>query len=134
MNSNGDHVGPAVPSSRLIVATERLGWPTRGWRALPHMGFVKSRLQYESEPERPTATCHLQSDSERSAVCGFPWVALVSIPSKPAWYDLHPDLRCDECSAAAELTDESQSEFRFGYYVRFNSEAVLNERSDPNSK
>ncbi len=89
-----------------VVATERLGWPeTRWWNSVV-LSLVQSRLRYEIEPDRPTATCHLQVAVDHPAVCGFEWECLIEVPRRPAWTDLHPDLRCDQCSAAAGFTEE----------------------------
>jgi hypothetical protein len=76
----------------VIVSTERLGWPK-----------IFGARQHADEP---SATCHLQPESYREALCGYPWESLVAVPGDPAWSDLHPDLRCDDCASAAGLADE----------------------------
>lgn len=92
----------------MRVATERLGWPDRrGWRALGHVLVeVQRRRVYDIDPDVPTATCHLQESDEVPALCGYEWEGLVPVPGDPAWTDLHPDLRCDECSAMAGVDEE----------------------------
>ena len=50
-----------------------------------------------------TVTCHLQPSEREQTLCGYQWEGLIAIPTQPDWYDLHPDMRCDECSAAAGL-------------------------------
>ena len=49
-------------------------------------------------------------------LCGYQWEGLIAIPTQPDWYDLHPDMRCDECSAAAGLILEADTgPFKFDY-------------------
>lgn len=80
------------------MATERLGWPRwRRWSP-SNLVEVQRRLVYDDEPSRPTATCHLQTADDTSALCGFPWEMLIEIPGPVGWQELHPDLRCDRCS------------------------------------
>jgi hypothetical protein len=100
---------------RWLVATERLGWPRhRWWQIWPWE--VQTRRQYEIEPERPTATCHLQTSDREPALCGYEWEGLIAIPTQPDWYDLHPDMRCDECSASAGLpTEATAGPYKFDY-------------------
>lgn len=96
-----------------FVSTERLGWPTeRWWRHLTAWvpGEFQGRLQYEVERERPTAECHLQAQDEEPAACGYPWEGLVRVPGDPAWRELHPDLRCEDCETAAGIENESRLE------------------------
>jgi hypothetical protein len=62
-----------------LVATERLGWPRhRWWQVWPWE--VQHRQQYDIEPERPTATCHLQPSDRERALCGYEWEGLIAIP------------------------------------------------------
>ena len=103
---------------RYLVATERLGWPPprRGLtRFLPWE--VQTRHQYDCQPERPTATCHLQTASDSPALCGHPWECLIEIPGAPAWTDLHSDLRCDSCEEDAgwQREDSIGRTYRFTY-------------------
>ena len=80
-------------------------------------GKRRPRQQYDCEPERPTATCHLQTTSDSPALCGFPWEALIDIPSAPEWTELHPDLRCDACEEEAgwQREDPAGHNYRFTY-------------------
>lgn len=73
------------------------------------------RLQYEVQPERPTAECHLQPAEDEPALCGHVWEGLVPIPGSPSWLDLHPDLRCADCSRLAgyPLDDAVSRTYRF---------------------
>lgn len=98
-----------------LVTTERLGWPRhRWWQVWPWE--IQHRQQYDIEPERPTATCHLQPSDREKALCGYEWNGLIAIPTQPDWYDLHPDMRCDECSAAAWLISEAHTgPYKFDY-------------------
>ena len=86
-----------------VVATERLGWPrTRWWHVVIELfGEAQGRLQYEIEPDTPTATCHLQPRADRDAVCGYPGELLVAVPGQPQWSQLPEWIRCDECEAGA---------------------------------
>lgn len=60
-------------------------------------GEVQTRLEYEVEPEKPTATCHLQVRDTDNALCEYPWELLVLVPGQPPWGELAQWLRCDEC-------------------------------------
>lgn len=87
------------PTPVACVATERLGSPHHLWdwlrgRPRPH------------DIGRPTATCHLQLEDEENALCGYQWEGLNRVPGNPTWTDLHPDLRCDACSAVVGVLDE----------------------------
>ena len=63
-----------------------------------------------------TVTCHLQPSERERALCRYQWEGLIAIPTQPDWYDLHPDMRCDECSAAAGLILEADTgPFKFDY-------------------
>ncbi len=86
-----------------FVSTERLGWPVRRWWQL----FVdaQTRLQYDIDPEIPTATCHLQLDSNQNAACGCHWEGLIPVPGQPRWSEIEEWLRCDECEAATSATE-----------------------------
>jgi hypothetical protein len=66
-----------------VVATERLGWPRRRRWSLFNLVEVQRKLVYDDEPDRPTATCHLQTADDSAALCGFPWEMLVEIPGAP---------------------------------------------------
>jgi len=91
-------VSDVLPGS--FVSTERLGLP-RGIvaRLLGRAGRV-AELAGE-----PTATCHLQLKDDDNALCGYEWEGLSRVPGDPGWKDLHPDLRCDACSAAVNVPD-----------------------------
>jgi hypothetical protein len=104
----------------LVVSTERLGWPPppHGWRAITGLFYeYQDRLQYEIDPDLPTATCHLQRSVETAALCGYPWECLIAVPGSPAWTDLHPDLRCDVCEDEAGIRREEPA----GRSYRFRS-------------
>lgn len=91
---------------KYLVSTERLGWPPKRLRRAWWPIETQKQRRYDDEPDRPTATCHLQEESEQPALCGYPWELLVTVPSQPSWTQLHPDLRCDECaSASGGVTD-----------------------------
>lgn len=103
--------------NEYVVATERLGWPRRRrWSLFGFLVDVQRQLVYDDEPDRPTATCHLQTTDDRAALCGFPWEMLIEIPGPVGWQELHPDLRCDQCSerAALPLGDPAET-YRFDY-------------------
>jgi hypothetical protein len=85
-------------STGHVVATERLGWPRRRRSSPFGLGELQRQLVYDDEPDRPTATCHLQATDDTAVLCGFPWEMLIEIPGPVGWEDLHPDLRCDRCS------------------------------------
>ena len=52
----------------------------------------------------------------RTPLCGYQWEGLIAIPTQPDWYDLHPDMRCDECPAAAGLISEADTgPYKFDY-------------------
>jgi hypothetical protein len=91
----------------LLVSTERLGWPPKptGWRRFS-LGEKQDRLVYDDRPSEPSATCHLQRNEREAALCGYQWEQLVLIPGTPRWSDLHPMLRCSECSKAAGILKE----------------------------
>lgn len=82
-----------------FVSTERLG--------SPH-GLVARMLGFSGRAgeDQPTATCHLQATDEENTLCGYEWEGLTRVPGDPAWTDLHPELRCDICSAVAGVQDE----------------------------
>lgn len=73
------------------------------------------RLQYEIQPERPTAECHLQPADDEPALCGHVWEGLVAVPGSPDWLDLHPDLRCADCNRLAgyPFEDPHARSYRF---------------------
>lgn len=85
--------------SEHFVSTERLGFPHG---IVARMLGVSRRV----DDERPTATCHLQLTEEENALCGYEWEGLTRVPGAPCWTDLHPDLRCDACSAVLGIQDE----------------------------
>lgn len=91
-----------------FVSTERLG--------SPH-GFAARvlGLSRPADEDQPTATCHLQVMEEENALCGYEWEGLTRVPGDPTWIDLHPELRCDTCSAAVGVQDEEPEErsYRF---------------------
>lgn len=97
----GDTLAVSDVLPGAFVSTERLG-RQRGVvaRLLGREGRVA-----ESTGE-PTATCHLQLTDDDNAVCDFEWEGLSRVPGDPGWKDLHPDLRCDACSAAVNVSDE----------------------------
>jgi deoxycytidylate deaminase len=102
----------------LIVSTERLGWPPlRAGLARFLPGEYQNGLVFAEEPERPTATCHLQVAAEETALCGYQWEGLATVPGAVAWEDLHPDLRCKECSLAAQrpLEDPAGRSYRYTF-------------------
>jgi hypothetical protein len=78
---------------------------------------VQSRLVYEDQPTRPTATCHLQTDAEADALCGYFYESLVALPGGPPWERRHPDLRCCICEEEAGLAPEDPigRSYRFMY-------------------
>jgi hypothetical protein len=95
----------------VIVSTERLGWP-RG------LGIIQPKLRYPDRPEQPSATCHLQPETEAPALCGHPWEALIMIPGDVERLELHPDMRCDgpggcEERAGINPSDDPGCPYRF---------------------
>jgi hypothetical protein len=56
----------------MIVSTERLGLPGDDASWYERKGFAQKSLSYPIDPERATATCHLQVAAERNALCGWP--------------------------------------------------------------
>jgi hypothetical protein len=95
--------------NNYVVATERRGWPKRREWAAPFvllLGEWQGKLRYEDSPDEPTATCHLQTSPEEAALCDHPWEALGVIPGQPSWADLHPEMRCEDCAAAAGVETE----------------------------
>ncbi len=100
---------------RVIVSTERLGWPGRESGLLERLGISQKRLVYPHDAATPTATCHLQRSPDENALCGYPWECLGVIPGEPGWTDLHPDLRCDECEDQAGVAREDPTDrtYRF---------------------
>jgi len=107
MPSAEGHTPGVVNAEDLSVVTERLGWPPRKklWRRVL-LWEAQERLVYDDQSEVPTATCHLQRQAGEDALCGHPWQLLIGVPDEPAWTDLHPDLRCIDCSEEAGLVDE----------------------------
>lgn len=106
----------AASGAPLFVATERLGWPPapRGWRRwIPWE--TQKQMVYDDRPGEPSATCHLQRDEEEVALCGYEWEGLTPVPGSPDWTELHPEMRCDECSAAAGLLEEDPAGRRYRY-------------------
>src|SRR4051794_4578121 len=92
---------------RLFVSAERLGWPPRRRWWLRWVPWeTQTRMVYEDRAEEPSATCHLQRDDRENALCGYEWEGLVMVPGHPQWTDLHPEMRCDECSKAAAFDIE----------------------------
>lgn len=99
-----------------VVATERLGWPRRRRWSLFGLVEVQRKLVYDDDPDRPTATCHLQTADDSAALCGYPWEMLIEIPGPVGWQELHPDLRCDQCSERADLPlGDPDATYRFDY-------------------
>lgn len=89
-----------------FVSTERLG-SSHGFAARV-LGL--SRLA----DDQRTATCHLQVMQEKNALCGYEWEGLARVPGGPTWTDLHPELRCDKCSAVVGVQDEDRKgQYRF---------------------
>ncbi len=104
--SHGSH---ALGGSRIRCGHDAVGALHREHRAVGvapsalvasstvWFGEFQGRMQYEVEPQMPTATSHLQPSEEEPALGNYAWEGLVRIPGDPAWTDLHPDLRCDVC-------------------------------------
>lgn len=86
-------------SPQRFVSTERLG-PPRGIAA----GVLG--VSRRAAGDAPTATCHLQVREEENAICGYEWEGLTRVPGAPRWADLHPELRCDACSAVLGIQDQ----------------------------
>lgn len=84
----------------LIVSTERLGLPADDASWSERKGFVQKSLEYPIDPERPTATCHLQEAAETEALCGYPWEMLVPVPGAASFAEVPDDLRCPQCAAS----------------------------------
>jgi hypothetical protein len=84
-----------------IVSTERLGVPgdESGW--LERRGIEQKRLTYPNQPDRPTATCHLQPHERENALCGYQWEGLVPIPGAASLDDVPEEMRCPRCRSAA---------------------------------
>jgi hypothetical protein len=85
----------------LIVSTERLGLPGDDSSRSERKGLVQKSPTYPIDPERPTATCHLQEAAEADALCGYPWEMLVPLPAAGSFADVPDGLRCPKCTAAA---------------------------------
>jgi hypothetical protein len=84
---------------RYIVGAERLGLPAKpGF--FEWLGISQRQLRYEVNPDEPTATCHVQPGDDLPALCEFPWECLVPVPGGPAWWDIDPVWRCEECTDA----------------------------------
>jgi hypothetical protein len=94
------------PDDLLHVATERLGWPPGRKRWRRWFGELQTRMVYDDRPNEPTATCHLQRHEDENALCGYHWEGLVLVPGSPTWTDLHPNLRCSDCSRGAGVPKE----------------------------
>jgi len=76
----------------VLVATERLGRPKRSGG-----NVVQTKLEYPTDSDTPTATCHVLPSAEEAALCGYPWEALVEVPGCPEFLALSADLRCAKC-------------------------------------
>lgn len=104
--------------ARLLVATERLGWPGRESGRLERWGLVQRKLQYPTQPNDPTATCHLMVDESTPALCGYEWEGLVAVPGAPGREEFDPELRCEVCEAALGVdrasTDAGPYKFSLG--------------------
>jgi hypothetical protein len=104
-----------------VIGTERLGWPKQRWWTVPFKLLLpveyQGKLQYEDSPNEPTATCHLQPSPEEPALCGHPWEMLAVLPGRSSWTDLHPEMRCEDCEAAAgiETEDPTGRTYRYSY-------------------
>jgi hypothetical protein len=83
----------------LIVSTERLGLPGDDASWPERKGFVQKSLTYPIDPERPTATCHLQEAAEANALCGYQWEMLVPVPGAGSLADVPDALRWPKCAA-----------------------------------
>jgi len=93
--------GEMLCAMALLVATERLGWPGEESGRLERAGFVQRRLTYPSNPEEPTATCHLQRAEDEDALCGYQWEGLVRVPGATTLEDVPEWSRCQRCAEAA---------------------------------
>ena len=98
------------------VVTERLGWPpsVKLWRRIL-LWETQDKLVYDDRYAEPTATCHLQVSPDVPALCGHPWELLVSVPGELAWTDLHPGMRCPDCSDEAGLPEEDPTGRHYRY-------------------
>lgn len=101
-----------MPENSLIVSTERLGWPPprRGWRRVFDLlpGESQTRLVYDTSPNEPTATCHLQAEAEQAALCGYPWECLIEVPGWRTWDSLEDWLRCTVCEQEAAARESKE--------------------------
>jgi hypothetical protein len=88
----------------FIVATERLGVPGAESSWLERKGYVQKSLQYPTDPEKPSATCHLQPDEDQDALCGYEWECLVAVPDATSFADVPEELWCTKCRQAAHNT------------------------------
>jgi hypothetical protein len=84
--------------------------------ARPRSGVIRWKLVYPDRPEEPSATCHLQPETEASALCGHPWEALIMIPGDVERLELHPDMRCDGPGGCEERTGINPSDDPGGPY------------------
>jgi hypothetical protein len=81
----------------VIVSTERLGLPDDDASWLERKGIVQKSLSYPVNPDRPTATCHLQEAPEANALCGYQWEMLSPVPGAASLADVPDVLRCPKC-------------------------------------
>jgi hypothetical protein len=64
----------------FLVSTERLGRPGRESGRLERYGIVQRRRAYPTASETPTATCHLQPDTDAPSLCRYPSDGLAPVP------------------------------------------------------
>jgi hypothetical protein len=76
---------------------------------------TQKQMVYGDRPYEPSATCHLQRNERENALCEYPWEGLTPIPGSPDWTDLHPEMRCDECSLAAGISTEDPAGRHYRY-------------------
>lgn len=85
----------------LLISTERLGWPGKESGYLERLGFSQQRRVYPTNPETPTAACHLQPAPDQNALCGYPWEMLVAVPGAISFDDVPRWTRCENCAGTA---------------------------------
>jgi hypothetical protein len=90
-----------------VVGTERLGGPGAESGRWERAGIFQGKLQYPTDLDMPTATCHVQPSREEKALCGLPWEALIEVPGQPSFEDIEISLRCDRCRRLLEASEKS---------------------------